>query len=277
MSQPPSFDMPVPSAGNDGGDGGVVDWAEVRSRLERLSVGAAGGLTAADKSRVLKERAELLAQVITPDDDAAATIQVLEFLLGSERYAVDTSSVREVNVLKEITPVPRTPDFILGVISVRGRICSVVDLGRVFGLPPSEPGPEARAIVMASRTHGVRRPGRRGRRHAAHLDGRAADLTADAHGSTPEVLARGDRGARRGARRTAPSHRRRPRRARRAPGRTIGRGMRETDVRQRSITRKIILGYAVQCLLLAVTGAFALYCPARGERPERPGASTGPT
>jgi purine-binding chemotaxis protein CheW len=152
MSQPPSFDMPVPSAGNDGGDGGVVDWAEVRSRLERLSVGAAGGLTAADKSRVLKERAELLAQVITPDDDAAATIQVLEFLLGSERYAVDTSSVREVNVLKEITPVPRTPDFILGVISVRGRICSVVDLGRVFGLPPSEPGPEARAIVMASRS-----------------------------------------------------------------------------------------------------------------------------
>ncbi len=155
MSQPPSFDTPVPSAGNDGGaggDGGVVDWAGVRSRLERLSAGAAGGLTAADKSRVLKERAELLAQAITPDDDAAATIQVLEFLLGSERYAVDTSSVREVNVLKEITPVPRTPDFILGVISVRGRICSVVDLGRVFGLPPSEPGPEARAIVMASRT-----------------------------------------------------------------------------------------------------------------------------
>ena len=153
MSESPSFDGPVQGDGDGNGKGnGAVDWAAVRSRLERLSAGVAGGLTAADKSRVLRERAELLAQVTTPDDDAAAAIQVLEFLLGPERYAVDTSSVREVNVLKEIMPVPRTPEFILGVISVRGRICSVVDLKRVFGLPPSEPGPEARAIVMANRT-----------------------------------------------------------------------------------------------------------------------------
>jgi purine-binding chemotaxis protein CheW len=150
MSQPPSCDAPVQGAAN--GDG-AVDWAAVRGRLERLSTGAAdGGLSEADKCRVLKDRAELLAQVATPKDDGTATVQVLEFLLGSERYAVDTSSVREVNVLEEITPVPRTPDFILGVIGVRGRICSVVDLGRVFGLPPSEPGPGARAIVMANRT-----------------------------------------------------------------------------------------------------------------------------
>jgi len=150
MSQPPSADTPVPGAGNGGG---VVDWAAVRGRLVRLATdAAAGGLTEADKSRVLKDRTALLAQVVAPKDDDAATVQVLEFLLGSERYAVDTSSVREVNVLKEITPVPRTPDFILGVIGVRGRICSVVDLGRVFGLPPSEPGPGARAIVMANRT-----------------------------------------------------------------------------------------------------------------------------
>lgn len=149
MSQPSSPEAPVQGAGNGSG---VVDWAAVRSRLERLSTGAAGGLSEAEKSRVLKERAALLAQVATARDDEGATVQVLEFLLGSERYAVDAFSVREVNVLKEITPVPRTPDFILGVIGVRGRICSVVDLGRIFGLPPSEPGPGARAIVMASRT-----------------------------------------------------------------------------------------------------------------------------
>ncbi len=117
-----------------------------------MSADAAAGTNQADKSRILKERAGPLAQVATPKDDEGATVQVLEFLLGTERYAVDAFSVREVNVLKEITPVPRTPDFILGVIGVRGRICSVVDLGRIFGLPPSEPGPEARAIVMASRT-----------------------------------------------------------------------------------------------------------------------------
>jgi len=149
MSQPSSPDTPVQGSGNGGG---AVDWAAVRSRLEHLSAGAAGGLTEAEKSRVLKDRAALLAQDATPKDDETATVQVLEFRLGPERYAVDASSVREVNVLKEITPVPRTPDFILGVIGVRGRICSVVDLGRIFGLPASEPSPGARAIVMASRT-----------------------------------------------------------------------------------------------------------------------------
>ena len=127
MSQPSSPATPVPAAGNGGG---AVDWTAVRSRLERLSADAAAGTNQADKSRILKERAVALAQVATAKDDEAATVQVLEFLLGTERYAVDASSVREVNVLKEITPVPRTPDFILGVIGVRGRICSVVDLGR---------------------------------------------------------------------------------------------------------------------------------------------------
>ena len=211
-----------PGAANGGG---VVDWAAVRGRLERLSTSAAGGgLSETDKCRVLKDRAELLAQVAAPKNDGTATVQVLEFLLGCERYAVDTSSVREVNVLKEITPVPRTPDFILGVIGVRGRICSVVDLGRVFGLPPSEPGPGARAIVMANRTMEFAHSGRRGRRHAADLDRRVADLAADTDGSTPEVPARGDRGACRGARRATPSHRRRPRRERWAWRRTMSRG-----------------------------------------------------
>jgi purine-binding chemotaxis protein CheW len=147
MSEPSSPATPAAVAES----GGAVDWTAVRSRLERLSAGAAGGSSEAEKSRILKERAAALAQVATEKEDEA-TVQVLEFLLGPERYAVDAFSVREVNVLKEITPVPRTPDFILGVIGVRGRICSVVDLGRIFGLPPSEPGPGARAIVMASRT-----------------------------------------------------------------------------------------------------------------------------
>ena len=149
MSEPSSPAAPFQSSVKGGG---VVDWAAVRERLARLSDGSAGDLTKIEKERILKERAALLAQVATPVDEQASTVQVLEFRLGSERYAVDAASVREVNVLKEITPVPRTPDFILGVIAVRGRICSVVDLGRIFGLPASEQGPETRAIVMASRT-----------------------------------------------------------------------------------------------------------------------------
>jgi len=128
---------------------GVVDWAAVRSRLERVASAAeGGGLSEADRLLVLKGRAEALAQLAVERDDESATIQVLEFELCGERYAVDTGSVREVYPLKEITPVPGTPAFVLGVISVRGRICSVVDLGQIFGLTPAERGPEAMAIVL---------------------------------------------------------------------------------------------------------------------------------
>jgi len=125
-----------------------------------------------------------VAQVATPKDDGTATVQVLEFLLGSNGMRSDTSSVREVNVLEEITPVPHAR-FILGVIGVRGRICSVVDLGRVFGLPPSEPARSPgdrdghRTMEFAIRADEVVR-------HAAHLDRRVADLAADTDGSTPE-------------------------------------------------------------------------------------------
>ncbi len=138
--------------GNGAGDG-LIDWSAVRGRLERLVAATDGSaLTPAAKRTVLKERADLLARLAVPKDDETATVQVLEFTLGSERYAVDTSSVREVCALKEITPVPGTPAFILGVISVRGRICSVVDLGRLFGLPAKEPGADAMAIVLSNRT-----------------------------------------------------------------------------------------------------------------------------
>jgi purine-binding chemotaxis protein CheW len=152
MSQPPPIDVPD-TAGNGHPGDGTIDWASVRERLERLADATDGSrMTPAAKQGVLKKRAELLAQLAAPKDEESVTVQVLEFTLGSERYAVDTSSVREVYPLKEITAVPGAPPFILGVIGVRGRICSVVDLGHVFGLPSRELGPDAMAIVLSSRT-----------------------------------------------------------------------------------------------------------------------------
>jgi len=145
MSEPMS---PGESAVKHNGHGSV-DWAAVRSRMDRAAGVTDGSvLSEADRRLVLKGRAEALAQLAVVRDDESPTIQVLEFVLCGERYAVDTASVREVYPLKEITPVPGTPAFVLGVISVRGRICSVVDLGNVFGLTPGERGVEAMAVVL---------------------------------------------------------------------------------------------------------------------------------
>lgn len=60
---------------------------------------------------------------------------VLEFRLAGERYALDVAYVHEVHPLKVFTPLPCTPPFVLGIVSVRGQIVTVIDLKRFFGLP----------------------------------------------------------------------------------------------------------------------------------------------
>ena len=147
----PTTSPDTPASGNGGAET-LVDWTSVRERLARLSAATAAGSQSADeRQRLLAERAEVLARIVAPKSDEGETVSVLEFRLGAERYAVENTAVREVHVLREITPVPGTPDFILGVVIVRGRICSVVDLARVFELPARERGARARVVVLADR------------------------------------------------------------------------------------------------------------------------------
>jgi purine-binding chemotaxis protein CheW len=61
----------------------------------------------------------------------------LTFVLEKQQYAVPIMAVREINQLIEITPVPRTPAFILGVINLRGKIIPVADLRAKFGMTKS--------------------------------------------------------------------------------------------------------------------------------------------
>jgi purine-binding chemotaxis protein CheW len=60
---------------------------------------------------------------------------LLEFRLAQERYAVESRYVQEVHPLKELTPLPCTPPFVVGVVNVRGRIVSVLDLKKILELP----------------------------------------------------------------------------------------------------------------------------------------------
>ncbi len=56
------------------------------------------------------------------------------FRIGHENFCVDIFAVREIVRVQEITKVPGAPDFVRGVINLRGRIISVVDLGHQLGL-----------------------------------------------------------------------------------------------------------------------------------------------
>ena len=114
-----------------------IDWREIGRRMEasRVAIERLWAPTAEDSLRILKERAGILAREAIPAEAADAGIEVIEFLLAHERYAIATEYVRGVDSLESLTPLPCTPSFVLGIVNVRGEILSVIDLKKFFDLP----------------------------------------------------------------------------------------------------------------------------------------------
>jgi purine-binding chemotaxis protein CheW len=104
-----------------------------------------------DAAAILQARALALARPAATGP-AAETLELLEFRLGQDRYALETRHVSAVVPLGELTLVPCTPPFILGVVNVRGRITAVVDLQRFLELPPRGLT-DLHHIVMIRRDH----------------------------------------------------------------------------------------------------------------------------
>jgi len=75
------------------------------------------------------------------------TRQYLSFKLDEEEFALDISKVREVLDFTKITKVPQTPDFMKGVINLRGSVVPVVDLNRKFGIKDTEKTVNTRIII----------------------------------------------------------------------------------------------------------------------------------
>src|SRR5512146_1979673 len=76
------------------------------------------------------------------------TALYLTFRLGEEVFAIDVKQVREVLDLSPITKVPRAPEFMRGVINLRGSVVPVVDLKMKFGLPKTDATVDTRIVVM---------------------------------------------------------------------------------------------------------------------------------
>lgn len=114
-----------------------IDWAAIHRRLEATSalLEQVAAPSAEVRARVLKARARVLAR--EPEVTAAPQDQlaVVEFLLAHETYALESTFVREVYPLRDLTSLPGTPGFVVGIVNVRGQIVSIIDLKRLFGLP----------------------------------------------------------------------------------------------------------------------------------------------
>lgn len=76
------------------------------------------------------------------------TAHLVCFQMGKETFGVDIFAVREIVRVQEITKVPGAPEFVLGVINLRGRVISVVDLGQQLGLDRTEVTPSSRILVI---------------------------------------------------------------------------------------------------------------------------------
>lgn len=81
---------------------------------------------------------------------ADLTTQYLTFQLGGESFAIPIANVREVLKLPDLTTIPGAPEFIRGVINVRGNVVPVVDLKRKFGQPLTEKSRKTRVIIVES-------------------------------------------------------------------------------------------------------------------------------
>jgi len=113
-----------------------VNWDELHRRLDatRQAIEHIGVPAGEDKKRILRERARLLAREedTTLEQDS---LSIIEFQLAYEHYGIESIHVKEVYYLKDLTPLPGAPPFVVGIINIRGEIWSVVDLKKIFGLP----------------------------------------------------------------------------------------------------------------------------------------------
>jgi purine-binding chemotaxis protein CheW len=80
--------------------------------------------------------------------ETSATTEIIEFTLAGESYGIESAFVREVYPLKDFTPLPGVPSFILGVINIRGQILPVVDLKIFLNLPEKGLGELNKVIIL---------------------------------------------------------------------------------------------------------------------------------
>jgi len=84
----------------------------------------------------------------TPPAEAGAGCSLLRMAIGSEDVAVSISDVREILEVGRLTALPRTPDFVRGVMNLRGAVVPVIDLLARLGHPPAQIGRRSCVVVV---------------------------------------------------------------------------------------------------------------------------------
>ena len=81
------------------------------------------------------------------DTQTGDLLQLVGFRLGKEEYGIDILKVQEINRIADITRIPQSPDFVEGVINLRGNVIPIIDLRKRFNMPEREHDRQTRIVV----------------------------------------------------------------------------------------------------------------------------------
>jgi len=79
------------------------------------------------------------------------TVELASFFVGEALCGMDILKVQEINKLIEMTRVPQAPDYVLGILNLRGEIVTIIDLGKKLGLKSTEISDKTRNIIVNSK------------------------------------------------------------------------------------------------------------------------------
>jgi purine-binding chemotaxis protein CheW len=84
--------------------------------------------------------------------DLAGKRELISFRTGGQEFCLDVQNVREIRGWTPATPVPHAPEFVCGVINLRGTVMPVLDLGARFGFGATDP--DARHVIIVAQIEG---------------------------------------------------------------------------------------------------------------------------
>jgi purine-binding chemotaxis protein CheW len=128
------------------------DWSIIHQRLIDSTARLTWGDDLSDEAlqQAWTQRAAQMALTLQ-EQEQGEQVEVVVIRLGCEKYGLDVQYIYDIRLEENITRVPRTPDWVAGVVNLRGQILSVVDLQRYLGLPATEKTPESgtRHLLLA--------------------------------------------------------------------------------------------------------------------------------
>ena len=120
---------------------------ETISSPEVVDQNGPGTLFDEKTTKILHDRAFELSRS-QKETSTKPILELVIFGIGEELYAFRTHPIHEIRLVEDVTPVPCTPNYILGVTNIRGLIYSIVDLGRFLGLESVKLTDQSRLILV---------------------------------------------------------------------------------------------------------------------------------